>query len=123
MVSCFLLFFVFVFQASPVYTCAFTALSHFLFFPGADAGFTVIDSFSFVVQAKTKNGENKTEGGDNLAVKVSGPSGQDVQSTITDTKDGKYTVSYRVPSAGKYKINITIDGKDIKSSPFTQDVK
>ena len=30
---------------------------------GADSGFTVIDSYSFIVQAKTKSGENKTEGG------------------------------------------------------------
>jgi len=90
---------------------------------GADAGFTIIDSYSFIVQAKTKGGENKIDGGDDLKAKVTGPTGNDIPATVTDNKNGTYTVSYKLTSAGKYKVNVTVDGKDIKSSPFTQEVK
>ena len=55
-------------------------------------------------------------------MKIHGPSGE-VTADVVDTKDGRYVITYKAPSTGKYKISVLIDGKDIRSSPFTQDVK
>lgn len=91
---------------------------------GAHAGFTTIESISFIVQGKDKNGEKRTTGGDDVTVQISGPNGSKVQSTVKDIGDGTYLCNYPYPSSGgRYKISVLVDGNEIKNSPFFQEIK
>jgi len=90
---------------------------------GADSGNTFIESFSFVIQARTKQNNNCKEGGEQFKVSITKSTGQEVQNVKTqDNGNGLYTVSYKLPSEGDYSIGVQLNGKNIKGSPFRQQV-
>jgi len=57
-------------------------------------------------------------GGDDhkLEVKIEGP--VEVEHTITDNKDGTYTVNYNPTEPGEYLVSVTVDGDHIPGSVF-----
>jgi filamin len=87
--------------------------------PGAWAANTFIEHFYFNIRTVDKRGANKTFGGENIAVVVDGPSGS-VPGDIQDRGDGTYYVSYQAINSGDYRINVTLNGENIRGSPFTQ---
>lgn len=88
---------------------------------GASAAFSVVENYTFTIQAKTAAGENRNEGGENFEVKITGPNGPVETVEITDKGDGKYFVSYSLPDVtGEYNISVTVNGEDIKGSPWKQ---
>jgi len=88
---------------------------------GADDEHSLIESFTFTIRAKTKRGENKKDGGDNFTVKINGPSGN-VPANIKDIGDGTYLVSYKLEESGEHKIDVMVNGKHIKGSPWKQHI-
>ena len=64
------------------------------------------------------------QSGANLQVKISGPKGILGSSgfAIEIIQKGKFSVIYRPPVAGKYKIEIMVAGRVIASSPYTVEI-
>jgi len=91
--------------------------------PGAFPGTTTVEDYKFTLRTRDKRGTNMREGGENVAVKITGPGGASVPVTIHDHKNGTYLVSYLLgPKSGEYSISVTINGEDIVGSPFIQTV-
>jgi len=80
---------------------------------GADDQTSIIESYSFVIQAKSKKGQNLKKGGDKFKVTISGPSGN-VPVDLKDLGTGQYLVTYKLPGPGKYVIHVTVDDKPLK---------
>jgi len=80
---------------------------------GADDHTTIIESYSFVIQAKTKKGANRKDGGDDFKVTITGPRGN-VPVELKDLHNGTYLVTYRLPDAGEYNISVTLNGKPLQ---------
>jgi len=87
---------------------------------GADDHHSSIDSFSFVIQLRTKNGEKKKEGKEDVKVTINGPSGAVPGVNLRDVGDGTYICTYSLQNAGDYTVSVTLNGKDIKGSPWKQ---
>jgi len=87
---------------------------------GAFHGTTLIRSYAFTVETRTKDNKIKGVGGeaDNFAVSVAGP-GQ-VKVDLHDQGDGSYLVSYALPARGRYTVNVKLNGNHIQGSPFEQ---
>jgi hypothetical protein len=75
----------------------------------------------FVVQSKDKFGNNRTSGGDQYLVSISGPAACDAK--IRDQDNGRYTVSFTTFIKGNYWISITLEGEEISGSPYLCDIK
>ena len=71
----------------------------------------------FVIQAKDATGKNRTSGLDAFVVKIS-LNGRIIPVEITDRNDGTYLALYTAPTAGTYEIDISLDGKSIRGSPY-----
>ena len=81
---------------------------------GADPEHSIIEGYSFVIQAKSKSGSNRKDGGDKFAVTIDGPSGPVQGVDVKDIGNGTYVVSYKLPSAGNYTIHVTLNGVALK---------
>jgi filamin len=89
--------------------------------PGAWARTTFIDHHTFMIQTRDLRDKNLREGGQPVAVAITGPRGP-VNVNLTDNRDGTYTAVYTIKDKGEYKINVTVDGTSVKGSPFIQTV-
>jgi len=87
--------------------------------PGAWPANTTIDSYSFVVVTRDKRNKAKKEGGEKMAVSINRGA---IPTDLKDNHDGTYTANYKLPGTGQYQIQVTLNGKDIKGSPFIQTV-
>jgi len=85
---------------------------------GTDAGNSGFTNFSFVVQTRDKRGQNKNFGGDKFEVSISGPS--QIKVNTKDNNDGTYSANYNLDKKGSYSVKVTLNGKEISGSPFTQ---
>lgn len=87
---------------------------------GAFAGSTLIKSYSFVVESRTKDNQLKTVGGesDNFKVTISGTGNP--KAKLDDLGDGTYMVSYSLPARGRYTVEVKLNGANIQGSPFDQ---
>lgn len=95
----------------------------------------------FTIEARTKDGAPRHRGGDRFEVNITGPEVNlgvlvvcliwlmqgpvenvvvDDLSTGNPPHPGKYRVFYTLPGKGKYVIKATLNGKDIKGSPWRQ---
>jgi len=81
---------------------------------GADDQTSIIEGYSFVIQAKTKKGVAKKEGGDNFKVAISGGPSGSIPVDLKDIGNGTYLVSYKLPAPGNYVISVTLNGKPLK---------
>jgi len=87
--------------------------------PGAWPANTTIDRYSFVVVTRDKRNKAKKEGGEKMAVEINRGA---IKADLKDNNDGTYTATYQLPGTGQYQIGVTLNGKDIKGSPFIQTV-
>jgi len=90
--------------------------------PGAFAGTSFIELYSFVIHTRDKHGNSLKEGGQNVKTLIKDPSGHVVEHKQTDSKNGKYFVEYSLApeTRGLYEISVTVDDENIKGSPFVQ---
>lgn len=71
----------------------------------------------FTIEARNKNGERRSEGGDLFVVSIRGFSA--VEDDTQDAGDGTYPVYFNCPGpSGTYKVTIMLDGVQLKGSPF-----
>jgi len=87
---------------------------------GADESHSFVEGFTFTIRAKTKNATDKKDGGDDFKVTISGPEGEVKNVNVKDIGDGTYLCSYKLGSGGEYNINVLLNGKHVKGSPFKQ---
>ena len=83
---------------------------------GADGTFTVT----------TKNAQGQTSycAIDEVIAKINSLSGHEtLQTAVTDLKDGRYSVSYKPKTPGKFTVSVEVAGSPIMGSPFTLEVK
>lgn len=91
--------------------------------PGAFAGTSTIENYTFTIRMKDKRGAFVNEGGEDVKVKISSPSGTDVPVSVKDNNNGSLTVSYKLPGeSGAYNVEVLLNGEHIVGSPFTQTV-
>jgi len=87
---------------------------------GTDAGLSGFTTFQFTVQTRDKHGNNKTFGGDDFRVTISGPASVDV--STTDNNDGSYSAAYALTQKGAYSVAVHLNGKELGGSPFKQEL-
>lgn len=78
---------------------------------------------SFVVFACDKSGHRRATGGDAMAAQLRGPGdgGKTEAIVLKDGQDGTYCGEFTVQKAGRYRIEVTLDGLDIAGSPYVVD--
>ena len=80
---------------------------------------TVSTGGQFTVTAWTRSKERVTVGGDRVTARlVSAVDGSATEATVVDVGDGTYTVSYAVASAGEYRLDVVVNGRAVRGSPF-----
>jgi len=87
---------------------------------GADHNTSFLETFQFVIRARTKRNQNMSRGGEKFEVQINGPQGP-VQNQLQDNQNGTYTCTYSVPHSvkGSYTFSIRVNGHDILGSPWT----
>jgi len=86
--------------------------------PGAFAGTTFVESFSFVIRALDKRGNPIPNGGEDVKVNIKGPAGA-VQTKLEDRQNGQYVCFYKAVDSGEYHVEVLVNGQHLKGSPFT----
>ena len=77
----------------------------------------------FTVTAWTRSKERVTVGGDRVTARlVAVVDGSATEATVVDAGDGTYTVSYAVTSAGEYRLDVLVNGRAVRGSPFAVSV-
>ena len=89
--------------------------------PGLVEGI-VGESTHFSVSVCDRHGQVRKLGGDSLTVNIHDPSRMKVEAKIKDKENGVYTVSYTPTTVGEYRISVTIEGRNVKNSPFVVSV-
>lgn len=78
----------------------------------------------FTIQARNRDGDKLTRGGDPFDVEVIGPDDTPVDVKVQDNRDGTYTVTYRPEEPGKYKVDVVLRGANplfydhVRNSPI-----
>jgi len=75
----------------------------------------------FTIHSVDKWGNPRTDGGDDFGVKITGP--EEIKPQVVDNGDGTYSVTYVPDKIGNYNIEVTLEGAQIKDSPFHVQVK
>lgn len=89
---------------------------------GASA-YSVVEDYTFTIQAKTAAGENRLEGGEDFQITIEGPEGPVETVQVKDKGNGKYKVVYSLPDpCVQYTISATINGEHIRGSPWNHGV-
>eukprot|EP00698_Gefionella_okellyi_P016092 TRINITY_DN457_c0_g1_i1.p1 TRINITY_DN457_c0_g1~~TRINITY_DN457_c0_g1_i1.p1 ORF type:complete len:4209 (-),score=1181.95 TRINITY_DN457_c0_g1_i1:57-12683(-) len=79
-------------------------------------GASVSAEASFVLRAYDRFGNRRESGGDSVEAALSGAA--DVHANVQDCGDGLYTITYTVTVAGRYLLDVSVNGARIASSPF-----
>ena len=77
---------------------------------------------SFTIITRDSNGIQCYNGDDHIQVDIESPTGSKLTTEITDSKDGKYTVTYRPECVGHYRVGIEINGQLLTGSPWSAQV-
>eukprot|EP00010_Vexillifera_abyssalis_P008583 CAMPEP_0201543964 /NCGR_PEP_ID=MMETSP0173_2-20130828/240_1 /ASSEMBLY_ACC=CAM_ASM_000268 /TAXON_ID=218659 /ORGANISM="Vexillifera sp., Strain DIVA3 564/2" /LENGTH=875 /DNA_ID=CAMNT_0047951895 /DNA_START=37 /DNA_END=2664 /DNA_ORIENTATION=- len=91
---------------------------------GADADNSRLGIFTFTVQSCNKKGEPKEYGGDDFEVFIKHRASKDAQEEgdveceAIDNEDGTYTAKYKLEGQGRFSVNVKLNGKHVKGSPF-----
>ena len=71
----------------------------------------------FTVITRDEAGNQRTTGGEQIAVAVRGTS--NVRPRLTDNNDGTYTCKYRAWVSGVYQIVVWLNNEPVGNSPYT----
>jgi filamin len=77
----------------------------------------------FTIIARNYYGEPLKHGGESFAIEVTSDDGTTVEAAITDKKDGTYNVAYLPLTPQKYTVKVSLDGVNIKDSPFHVEIE
>jgi len=82
---------------------------------------TTIEDYEFVVRVRDQRNKEIKEGGEDIKVEVTGPSGK-VPVSLTDNKNGTYTVRYNATKSGNYAVAVLLKGEHVVGSPVKHTV-
>jgi len=74
---------------------------------------------SLTIVTRDSEGMQCYNGDDHIKVDIESPTGSKSTTEITDSKDGKYTVTYRPECVGQYRVGIEINGQPLTGSPWS----
>ena len=79
---------------------------------------------SFTVTTKNAQGQTSYSTIDEVITKINSLLGHEtLRTVVTDLKDGRYSVSYKPKTPGKFTVSVEVLGNPIMGSPFTLEVK
>ena len=73
---------------------------------------------NFTIVTRDADGLQHYHKDDKIDVNISTPAGDQLQTKIEDTKDGKYTVTCKPQCAGQHTVEIQVNGQPLISSPW-----
>ena len=76
----------------------------------------------FTIITRDSNGIQCYNKDDDIKVDIESPTGSKSTTEITDSKDGRYTVTYRPECVGQYRVGIEINGQPLTGSPWSAQV-
>ena len=76
----------------------------------AEAIFTIVTRDSSALQCYNED--------DQIKVSISTPTGDQLQTEMKDTKNGKYTVAYTPQCVGQHRVEIQVNGQPLTGSPW-----
>ena len=76
----------------------------------AEAIFTIVTRDSSALQCYNED--------DQIKVSISTPTGDQLQTEMKDTKNGKYTVTYTPQCVGQHRVEIQVNGQPLTGSPW-----
>jgi len=91
--------------------------------PGLHDGIKDTDPAEFTIQARDRNGDPLSDGGEPFKVTVTDPNGQDVPVEMRDNGDGTYHCIYNPDIPGPHTVDVQLDDTHIKDMPKTINVK
>ena len=81
---------------------------------GVETGFSVVTKYN--------NGFHFPSGGSQVTVALQSGNGEITTAQVTDSKNGSYAISFIPQQTGDLKVYVSIDGQQIKESPYTIEV-
>ena len=73
---------------------------------------------NFTIVTRNSDGEQCYLEEDVIKVNILNPAGDQLETEIKDTKDGKYTVTYTPQWAGQHRVDIQVNGQPLTGSPW-----
>ena len=77
---------------------------------------------NFIIVTRDSDGMQCFHEGDQVKVNISTPEGDQLETEIKDTKDGKYTVTYTPQCVGQHRVEIQVNGQPLTGSPWVVQV-
>ena len=72
---------------------------------------------NFTIVTRNSDGEQCYQEEDVIKVNILNPAGDQLETEIKDTKDGKYTVTYIPQCVGQHRVEIQVNGQPLTGSP------
>ena len=73
---------------------------------------------NFTIVTRNSDGEQCYQKEDVIKVNILNPAGDQLETEIKDTKDGKYTVTYTPQCVGQHRVEIQVNGQPLTGSPW-----
>ena len=77
---------------------------------------------NFTIVTRDLDGLQCYHGDDQIKVDILTPAGDQLETEINDTKDGKHTVTYTPQCAGQHRVEIQVNGQPLTGSPWVVQV-
>ena len=77
---------------------------------------------NFTIVTRNSDGEQCYHEEDVIKVNILSPAGDQMETEIKDTKDGKYTVTYTPQCVGQHRVEIQVNGQPLTGSPWVVQV-
>ena len=77
---------------------------------------------NFTIVTRNSDGEPGYHEDDRVKVSISAPGGDQLETEIKATKDGKYTVTYTPQCVGQHRVEIQVNGQPLTGSPWVVQV-
>ena len=77
---------------------------------------------NFTIVTRNSDEEQCYQEEDVITVNILNPTGDQLETEIEDTKDGKYTVTYTPQCVGKHRVEIQVNGQPLTGSPWVVQV-
>ena len=77
---------------------------------------------NFTIVTRNSDEEQGYHEDDQVKVNISAPAGDQLETEIKDTKDGKYTVTYTPQCVGQHRVEIRVNGQPLTCSPWVVQV-
>ena len=81
--------------------------------------FVINKKFKLHIQSKDGKGQNYARGGSKVVVELKSSTGGITVGKITDNNDGSYVASLVPEQVGEAKLSVSINGEQIKGSPYS----